>query len=412
MFAYGASLIDRQILSLMVDPVRADLNLSDTELSLLHGLAFALFYTGFGLPLGWVADHWNRRRLIAIGLSVWGASTVMCGFARSFAGLFGARMAVGMGEAALSPAAYSIIHDYFGPSSRGRAMSVYGVGVFLGAGAAYIIGGAAVEFGAAGAARLADLGLTLRPWQFVFVLVGSLSLVILPFVLSIGEPPRRAAETDAPSVERSNPFSCIGYVWRSGALHGLTILGLSIGAIVFNGLFAWVPSHFIRVFEWSPGEIGLGFGLVLLIFGTAGMWCGGYWSDRAAARGRRDGPITVVLLGEAIGGAAAVVFGFLPGTVGAFAALSVCVFCFGAAIAMGPVALQNVTPAKIRSQMIALYLFVVNVLGLGLGPSLIAGTSDYILRDDMEIGRAVSLVAAFVMPIAAFCLHQARKQYR
>jgi MFS family permease len=157
MIAYGASLIDRQIISLMVGPVRADLGLTDTHLSLLQGLAFALFYTGFGIPLGWVADHWNRRALIMLGLLVWGAATVGCGLATTFAALFAARMAVGMGEAALSPAAYSVIHDYFEAATRGRAMSLYGIGVFLGAGAAYMVGGAAVDLGGAVCARCATL---------------------------------------------------------------------------------------------------------------------------------------------------------------------------------------------------------------------------------------------------------------
>jgi MFS family permease len=411
MIAYGASLIDRQILSLMVGPIRADLDLTDTHLSLLHGLAFALFYTGFGLPLGWVADHWNRIYLITIGLAVWGAATVLCGLANSFGLLFAARMAVGMGEAALSPAAYSILHDYFPPAARGRAMSLYGIGVFLGAGAAYIVGGAAVEVGDRGVAWLASHGLVLRPWQFVFVLVGSLSLLMLALVATIREPPRQAAN-DTGETTGSNPFSCIRYVWLNRWHHGTTILGLSIGAIIFNGLFAWVPSHFIRVFGWSAGEIGLGFGLVLLSFGTAGMWFGGQWSDRVAARGRTDGPIQVVFWGETIGGLSAMAFGFLPTAPLAIAMLCLTVFCFGAAIALGPVALQNITPAKIRSQMIALYLFIVNVLGLGLGPTLIAGTSDYLLRNDMAIGQAVSLVAIFVTPFTVLSLNSARRRYR
>jgi MFS family permease len=214
MIAYGASLIDRQILSLMVDPVRADLNLSDTELSFLHGFAFALFYTGFGIPLGWVADHWNRSLLILIGLFVWGGATVSCGLVGSFAGLFVARMAVGMGEAALSPAAYSIIYDYFAPAKRGRAMSLYSIGVFLGAAAAYIVGGAAIEFGGAGVDWLARIGLEVKPWQFVFVLVGSMSLAVLVLVATVREPQRRVVEHDVAPAHGSNPFSCIGYVWR------------------------------------------------------------------------------------------------------------------------------------------------------------------------------------------------------
>ncbi len=411
MIAYGASLIDRQILTLMVGDVRADLGLTDTQLSLLHGLAFALFYTGFGVPLGWIADRHDRRALIAAGLLVWGVATVACGLVSSFAGLFAARMAVGMGEAALSPAAYSMIHDLFEPRTRGRAMSVYGMGVFLGAGAAYIVGGATVQYGAAGAALAAAHGLQLRPWQFVFVMAGSVSLVVLLLVATLREPQRRADPLAIAATGKAGPLESIAHAWRNRALHGATILGLSIGSIVFNGVFAWVPSHFIRVFQWPVARIGAVFGLVLLGAGTAGMAWGGSWADRVARAGGVDGAIRVVFWGETLGGIAAMAFGFMPTPAGALAALCVCVFCYGAAIALGPVALQDITPRNIRSQMIAFYLFVVNVLGLGLGPTLIAAISDHLLRDERAIGKAVSIAAMLVVPCSAACLLVAKRSF-
>lgn len=402
---YMIALVDRQILSLMVDPIRADLNLSDTQISLLHGFAFALFYTSFGVLLGWAADLWNRRNLIFFGLAVWGLSTVASGLAVSFAGLFLARMIVGMGEATLSPAAYSMIYDYFDSSKRGRAMSVYGIGVVLGAGAAYMLGGAVLEFGDDLAGWLTFLpDHLITPWRVTFIVVGSLSLIALLLIATIREPDRKKSETKDKWTEKSNPFACTGYIWENKLYLGRIITGVGIGSIIFNGIFAWVPSHFIRVFGWAASEIGLGFGLVLIVFGPLGMLLSGFWSDRMVAAGKPDGPAKVVFLGETFGGIGAILFGFAPNPELALAALSLCVFSFSSALAVAPVALQAVTPHTLRSQMIAFYLLVANVLGLGIGPTLIAGVSDFILGNEQRIGMAVSLVAMLVAPITAYLL--------
>lgn len=410
MLTYMVALIDRQILSLMIDPVRIDLVLSDTEISLLHGFAFALFYSIFGVFLGWIADVWNRRNLIFLGLALWGMATVASGLASSFAWLFMARMVVGIGEATLAPAAYSVIYDYFEPESRGRAMSVYGIGVVFGAGAAYIVGGTVVEFGDLLISWFMDSESSfMKPWRAAFIVVGVMSLVVLAFIATIKEPVRRKSDLATEDTEKPNPIYCARYILSNVQFHGKLILGLSIGAIVFNGIFAWVPSHFIRLFDWSPSQIGLAFGTILFVFGASGMWFGGYMSDRISRTGRLDGPALVVLLGELVGGTCAALFGFAPSPTHAILALCGCVFAFSAAIALGPVALQSLTPATIRSQMIALYLLTVNILGLGLGPTLIASVSDYILQNEKLIGMAVSIVAIGVMPIASYLLFDAWK---
>ena len=145
LLAYAVSLIDRQVLSLLVQPIKASLDISDTQISLLHGLAFAIFYTMFGILIGRAVDKYNRRNIIVAGITLWCLATIACGLASSFAGLFIARMFVGVGEATLSPAAFSMIADYFPPERRARAMSVFSTGVFVGSGLALILGGAAIE---------------------------------------------------------------------------------------------------------------------------------------------------------------------------------------------------------------------------------------------------------------------------
>ncbi len=408
MLAYMISFIDRQILSLMVGPIRADLGLTDTELSLLHGFAFAIFYTALGIPLGWLADRKNRRNLIAAGMAAWGAATVGCGFTSSFWQLFGARTAVGVGEAALSPAAYSLISDYFAPNKRGRAIGVYSMGVFIGAGVAYILGGSVVEMADDAAASLSEMGIEFRPWQLVFVIVGMPALLLIALIATIREPTRH--EQGAVSGDSAADFRVgLADMWGRREIYGPTILGLSMGAVVNYGFFAWIPSYFIRVFAWSPGEIGTTFGVILLVFGTAGMWSGGFVADRMLARGRKDAHLRTLFWCSVAAIPAAILVSLVNSAALALVFVAILMFFMSVPVALGPVLLQAVTPNRQRGQMTAIYLFVLNILGLGMGPSLVAATSDYVFKDEMAIGMALSVVAAVALPIAALSFHRARR---
>ena len=163
--AYTLSFVERQIMSLLIGPIKRDLMISDTQISLLHGFAFAIFYTILGIPLGRLADRKNRTIIISVGIFLWSFMTALCGLARSFWSLFMTRIGVGVGEATLSPAAYSMISDYFPKEKRGLAISLYSMGVFFGAGMAYILGGLVVKLASqAGITTLPVLG-QVRPWQ-------------------------------------------------------------------------------------------------------------------------------------------------------------------------------------------------------------------------------------------------------
>ncbi len=410
MVAYTVSFIDRQILSLMVGPIRADLGLSDTEVSLLHGLAFALFYTFLGIPFGWLADHRNRRNLIAAGMSIWGLATAACGFTASFWQLFGARVTVGVGEAALSPAAYSIISDYFTPARRGRALGIYSMGVFVGAGIAYIVGGEAVGLASGATAALAARGLDFRPWQLVFVIVGLPALPLLALLATVREPARR--ERGELSGDTMADFRAgIGSIWRRRAFYVSMMLALSMPALVNYAFFAWVPSHFIRSFGWSAREIGRAFGLVLLTFGAAGMWAGGYLGDRLLHRGQGDGHIRVVAWGSLGGIAPGIAFSLVGEPRWALLTLGVLVFFLGFHIPLGPAILHSVTANELRGQVIAAYFFILNMIGLGLGPTMVAAISDFVFRDERAIGKALSVVAAAVLPLSAWMFGRVRRRH-
>src|SRR6185437_13950526 len=190
MLAYVFSYLDRQILYLMVGPIRRDLHITDFEFSLLSGAAFGIFYTFMGLPIGWLADRVNRKKLIAVGVTAWSIMTILCGVAQSYGLLFLARIGVGVGEATLSPAAYSFLSDSFDKVRLPRAMSMYGLGLFIGAGLALIVGGEII--GAVdkwGDVSIPVLG-TLRSWHLVFVMVGVPGLVVALWVSTLREPVR------------------------------------------------------------------------------------------------------------------------------------------------------------------------------------------------------------------------------
>jgi MFS family permease len=190
-FVYIFSFIDRQILNLLVRPIRRDLGISDTQMSLLMGLSFAVFYTLFGIPLGRLADSKSRRTIIAGGFALWSLFTAGCGLARNFGQMLLLRMGVGVGEAALSPAAYSIITDYFPPQRRATAISVYSMGIYLGSGLAFIIGGTVAGLASQQELWQVPLVGATRPWQVVFFLVGLPGILLSLLLYTVREPLRR-----------------------------------------------------------------------------------------------------------------------------------------------------------------------------------------------------------------------------
>ncbi|HEY8353313.1 MAG TPA: MFS transporter, partial [Sphingomonadales bacterium] len=219
LLAYVASFIDRQILGLLVEPIKADLGLTDLSFSLLHGFAFAIFYTAVGLILGWVADHWSRRNLIIIGVVIWSFATAFCGFANTFLVLFLARVFVGVGEASLSPAAYSMISDYFPPQKRASAMSLYTLGVYVGSGIAFVLGGVVIGLTQADASYTILRGVTLKPWQLAFVLAALPGIIIVLLLATLREPQRR----ERAKIEAEQ--SLAAFLGERSGIYGFMIFG-------------------------------------------------------------------------------------------------------------------------------------------------------------------------------------------
>lgn len=407
MMAYVFSFVDRQILSLLVGPIRRDLGINDTQMSLLLGFSFALFYTLCGIPLGRMADSKSRRGLVAAGMVVWSVMTAACGLAKHYWHLFAARVGVGVGEAALSPAAYSMIADYFPRESRATAISVYSMGIYIGSGLAFLLGGLIVKFaGAQGMATLPVVG-EVHPWQQVFFILGITGVLFsLAFVLV--REPAREYEGHA----QASLGEVLTYMRRNLRTVLCHNLGFAMVAFASYGGTSWIPSFFVRHFHWEIAQFGLYYGTIVMVFGSLGIVTGGRLADRMSRRGVLDAPLRVALYGVLGALPFGALYPMMPS--GELAMLMIAPMVFGLSMpfGVGPAAIQDVMPSNMRGQASAVYLFVVNLLGLGLGPTAVAVVTDYVYHDDLMVGRSLIIVGSIALGLAIVALTCGMQAYR
>jgi MFS family permease len=395
LFTLGAilSYTDRQILAILVDPIRASLHLTDTQLSVLQGAAFAVIYSFIGLPLGRIADLVPRRVLLILAIALWSAGTAACGFAHSFAGLLGARLLVGIGEAALAPAAISLIGEYFPPDRRGTAMGVFLGGIVIGAGAAIGIGGGLLELAQGKALHGLPLIGVLAPWRVVLLLAGIAGLAVAASMLTLHEPPGRSFSS---ANFRARLFG-LGEIARAFRRHGGLLLplygALAFWSIVDNALLSWAPALLMRRFAWSPGSVGASLGTIAIVAGLIGTPAGGFISDRVTARWgvRARFPLLVLV---AVTGILGIPVGILSTPVAALA--STCCWIFVSS-ALGTIAIATILdllPQESRGFGISTIAFNNIIVGLGLGPTLVALVTDRVFHDPQAVGYAMSCIIA------------------
>ena len=408
MAAYALSFADRQIIALLVQPMHASLGISDTGFGLLQGLAFALFYFSFGIPLGRMADRGNRRNLVAVAILLWSAMTMACGFANSFLALFVFRAGVGIGEAALSPSAYSMIADSVPKHRLSLVLSLYSTGVHIGSGMALVLGGTLLSvFASSGDAGF--LGTGMEPWRLVFIAVGAPGILLAALFLFLREPPRRHLGPVAehmPTVRET-----FALVVKERRLFAGLILGFAFHNGTLNALLAWTPTFFERSYGISPGEFGLFLGLATMGGGVLGLLIGGWVSDRLIVSGRNDTPIVM--------GLTAVTGAFLSAVAAIYCGsprISIlfygcAMFCLALPIGTIAAALQTIVPNRYRGQISALYLVSISIAGMTLGPGLPPFISDAILADPLRIGDALALTLAGMALCSISFLLAGRRSY-
>ena len=364
--AYVLSFLDRYILGLLVQPIKADLHVTDEQMGYLLGPAFALFYATMGVPLGWLADRRRRTWIVAAGVALWSLATAAGGVARGYGQLFAARMGVGVGEAALSPSAMSLIGDSFPPERRGKPVGVYSSALSLGAGLASLIGAAVLTWAkASDGLALPVLG-AVRPWQLALLVVGLPGLLLAAAFLFLPEPPRRRA----PGEPASTLGETAGLVWRElAAFGGVTLFVTVMTIIAYSQGFN--PAAFGRVFGWEARDYALVNGALILLVGPATVTAAGAIVDRWQLRGRRDAAFRLMLIGYAIMLPASALALYAPTPALAFAVLAASSVGIGTVTAAGIVALLAIAPARARGTVVAMYYMTISIGGLGLGPTTV-----------------------------------------
>ena len=409
--AFVLAFIDRQIVALLVGPIQQDLEITDFEVSLLGGFAFIFIYTFLGIPIGRIVDRSNRKRLIAIGVFVWSCMTVLCGFAKSFMQLFLARVGVGVGEATLSPAALSILSDYFPPHRLGFAVSVYLSGAAIGTGLAFLLGGVALAFfegfDLAGVPILGGL----QAWQLAFVVVGAPGIIFTMLVLTIPEPKRRSKLVAASSRPGLPLAEAVRYLWdrRKFYLHHFAGFGLYL-AFTY-GLSFWAIEYFVRTFDAVRSDIAYIYGAQVVLLGGGGTLLAGYLSDYLERRGWKDAKLRVALWSMAPMCLLALSLPFIESYVAAIAVIMAMTFCWKFPLAPAAAALQITTPNEVRGLATGLYLFVGNTLGLAVGPAVIGLFSDYVIRDPSALRWSIALAGLVLLPASVLNVYLCRKSF-
>ena len=410
MVLYLCSFLDRNIITLLVEPLKGDLNLSDVEIGMLYGLAFAAFYTTLGLFAAGMADLWNRPAVIAAGVVLWSLATAACGLASNYAQLFVARMLVGVGQAALSPAAYSLIADYFPPKVRLRATATYATGLYLGIGLATLTGGLVINWVAGGgSANLPVLG-ALRGWQIVFIVVGLPGVLLGVLTLASVRETTRIGEAPETGVSARSFVRFLGGPQRT--LYLTHFLGFTCQVTYSYSFGAWTPSFLIREFGWTQAQTGLGLGAVTLVTAPLGVYLGSVAAQRLRRHWPRDAEIRVAFTIALIALPFALAFPFASTAPLALALIGVTQCLISMPFGISPVALNEVTPNRFRARIIAVYLFCVNLLGLSLGPVGVALLTERVFGSPDRLPLALATMAVCTMPVAAAIFRVCAPAYR
>lgn len=387
--------IDRQIFTSLVAPVKRDLGLSDTQVSLLSGFGFSVFFAVFGLAIGRLVDRRKRNVIVAVGVAVWSLLTALTGIARSYGQLMWARIGVGVGEATLSPAAVSIIADSFPRRRLGTAMSTYMLGTFLGSGLSYALGSWMVsKRDATGLVTLPMVG-DVYPWQTVFFIIGLPGLLVTVLALFMKEPARTAGARASEQV----PFA---QVWAYMRRNSRTMLALCFGfmssASVNWGVGMWLQTFFMRTHDWTGPQAGALQGALTVFLGPVGTLLGGWLTDRYTARGIVDAPLRVGILGAAGMLVFATLYPIVPSATFA-AALLVPVNIF-AALPWGAAnaAIAEAMPSRMRGTGSAMFQLIVGLSG-GIGPTVVALVTDNAFGDDKALRWSLAIVASVGMTL-------------
>jgi MFS family permease len=409
MAAYVFSYTDRVILSILVEPIKADLELSDGQIGLLLGPAFAIFYATMGLPFGWLADRYRRTWIIGAGFLAWSIATFASGLTRNFGQLFAARMSVGVGEATLSPCAMSLIADSFPKERRGRPIALYTMGIVIGSSIAFLIG--AFVLGWTKRAELPELPFlgVVEPWQLVFIVIGLLGVLPALAFFFMREPKRLIGQSIDETLKGANMIDVLRYVgthWKTYATFMSLVCLMT--TVAYAGF--WNPSMFERTFGWSGEKYSLINGIVTLPVGVAVYTLSGWLSDKWMGAGQRDAPLIIMIIGTLILTPLYALTPLMPDGTSAFVVLTIGGVGMMMMTAVSVTALLGITPAKIRGQMVALYYMTMSLFGLFIGPTAVGLLSQHVFGED-HLNYALATVPVIIGVVPILLIPVTRRLY-
>lgn len=396
---YLVGTVDRQMAALLVTPIKHDLQLSDVEISLIQGLAFAAAYVLASLPIGWLVDRFSRRNILFFGALVWGTSATASGLASSFGQLFLARTGVGAGEATLHPSSFSLMADLFRPEKLALPLALFTLGGTIGSGMSFVVGGGVIAWVENTPINLPILR-DLSGWQVAFILTGLPALLVGFAALLIREP-HRGPRTAAAARHKLGYSDLLRHYRGRRAFYFLHMAAFAMVMAFVVGLGAWNPAFLGRTHGWDISRIGYWLGTTQVASGLLGLALHGWLVDRWFGAGRRDAHMRYFAI-----------MTFLAGPIGASAYLvespwlalfliNAAFFAVMAYTGIGAASLQIATPAALRGKASAIYLVTINVIGTIGGPLSVAMLTDHVLRDEALLAQSMAIFATCSAGMAA-----------
>ena len=405
------TVLDRGVFGLLIEPIKRDFGVSDTDVAIMMGAAFSLPYGFASLFLGRIADQANRRNVIAASCAFWSACTVACGFVQNYTWLLIGRMGIGAGESGYGPAAWSIATDNWPREKVAFATGIMGIGAQVGIGLSMFLGGAILLWAQGIGPVELPFGGIIRPWQWTFVIVGAPGIIWALIVLTSKEPPRRgllkgqkAAKVPVKEVAR-----WISDDWRT---YTATLGGMGIKAFILVSGLTWNATLIHRRFDWELSDVGMIYGTIMIIVSPIGMLAGAKISEWWTKAGSQDANLRIVFYGTLLSVPLQVAGPIMPT---AWGVISLSAFAgFIGALGFGPsvAAFQTITPNRMRGQMGALVQFMNNVIAASLSPIIVALFTDYLFRDPKQLGWSMSLTAAIFGSLAIVAIWQGLGPYR
>ncbi len=401
------SFIDRFMITMLVDPIKRDLGLSDVQIGAILGPAFAIAYAVFAIPMGWAADRFSCRKVIFAGAAIWSLSASALGLVSSFGPFLLSRVGVGVGEASLTPAAYSLMGSKFPARRLTTVMSIYQAGAPLGTSVAFIIGGLVIGFVEAIGTVAGPFDMLLKPWQLALIVTGLPCVFVALLVFTFSEP----ASARRVSGEGTATESFPKFLWDNRALLAPIMIGSSLAMLLANSLMAWVPTYITREFGWAPPRFGPILGFITLVTAAA-MVIKGWVVDWLFARDVKDAHLrfftwlivvaTPISIGEF----------FLSNPILFLVCHAIVWALVGQCLLYVAATIQLIVPKHYRARMVALVLTLFSVIGAGLGPPLTGALTDYLFRDEARLGYSLALIAGVTLPIAWLLLRSVLPKIR